>query len=113
MNGDGFDDLLVNSGGRWHLIANQAGKFREAPLSFLPKAWPSSEPSASGAEELTRIIASLTPAWLGDAGRLDLLALQPNGQVAVFEKHGPPSHWMEVKLNGFKSNMQGIGTIVE
>ena len=113
VNGDGFDDLLVNSGGRWHLIANQAGKFREAPLSFLPKAWPSSEPGASGAEELTRIIASLTPAWLGDAGRLDLLALQPNGQVAVFEKQGPPSHWMEVKLNGFKSNMQGIGTIVE
>ncbi len=100
LNGDGFEDLVaVDENGQWHFIANRAGRFREAALGL---------PSRKGEP-----FASVTPAWLSSPEKLDLVAIRRNGQLAAFEKQGPPPRWLEVKLNGFKSNTQGIGTIVE
>ena len=36
-----------------------------------------------------------------------------SGQLQAFEKQGPPAHWVEVKMNGYKSNNRGIGSVVE
>ena len=36
-----------------------------------------------------------------------------SGQLRAFEKEGPPAHWVEVKMNGYKSNSRGIGSVVE
>ena len=36
-----------------------------------------------------------------------------SGQLRAFEKEGPPAHWVEVKMNGYKSNSGGIGSVVE
>jgi hypothetical protein len=33
--------------------------------------------------------------------------------LRAFEKEGPPAHWVEVKMNGYKSNSGGIGSVVE
>ncbi len=99
FDGDGFDDLLAaDSMGHWHPLLNRSGKFGETKLEI-----------PSGLKPLTTV----TAASLSSAGRLNLVATQTSGQVAVFERTGPPSRWLEVKLSGFKSNTQGIGAIVE
>jgi hypothetical protein len=115
VNGDSFDDLLVNSQGTWRLITNNAGAFQDVPLQISGEAGNSPTSASAGRESsaLDRVLASLTPAWLGAPGNLDLVGTTPNGQVAVFAKDGPPAHWVEVKLNGFKSNILGVGAIVE
>jgi hypothetical protein len=98
VNEDGFDDLLgVDASGKWHLIANHAGKFSEQTL------------------ELTagKTFSQVVPAWLVNPGQLDLVGVQTSGNVVVWERQGPPAHWVEVKFDGFKSNKQGTGNIVE
>ncbi len=100
VDGDSFDDLLVaDSDGGWHGLANRAGKFEEVALTL-----PSSK---------TEALAALSPTWLGAAGKLNLVGVSRGGRLAAFEKDGPPSRWLEVKMNGFKSNTRGIGSIVE
>jgi hypothetical protein len=115
VNADSFDDLLINADGTWRVIANHAGTFQDVPLELsghLGK-WLASGSSDHGAGRLHRSLASLTPAWFSNPGRMDLAGTVPNGQVVVFEKDGPPAHWVEVRFDGFKSNKQGIGNIVE
>jgi tetratricopeptide (TPR) repeat protein len=100
LNGDSFEDILVvDAAGKWHLMANRAGRFHEAPFT-LPGAQAES-------------LATLVPAWLSRPGRQNLVAANRSGQLAAFEKEGPPERWLEVVMNGFKSNTQGIGSIIE
>jgi tetratricopeptide (TPR) repeat protein len=102
-DGDGFADLLAqDASGKWHFLSNHTGHFREGTLT-LP-AMTSEEPG---------LWTQVLPAWLSDPGKLDLIASARNGNLAAFEKEGPPAHWVQVKLKGYKSNMEGIGTIVE
>jgi Tfp pilus assembly protein PilF len=138
LKGDSFPDLLaLDAGGKCHFLANTLGRFREGTLT-LPapygisgpapegKAGTSSTGPASGLPERKSrgeqsragqggpaALASLVPTWLGSPGKLNLVGITRNGQLVAYEKAGPPARWMEVKLNGFKSNMQGIGSIVE
>src|SRR5208337_1800073 len=99
-NGDSFADLLaLDASGKWRLLVNHSGKFREGSISIPASA-------ATG-------VATLSPTWLSDPGKLDLVGLNPNGQLLAFEKEGPPHHWLEVKLMGYKSNNEGIGSVVE
>ncbi|HEV2491526.1 MAG TPA: FG-GAP-like repeat-containing protein [Terriglobia bacterium] len=99
LDGDGFDDLVnVDASGKLHFIQNRGGHFAEHALHFA-----SSEPA----------LAYLAPAWLSNPGRLDLLAFNRQGGFGVFEKQGQAPHWLEFKLDGYKSNKQGIGTVVE
>ena len=99
-NGDSFADLLaLDASGKWRLIVNHLGKFREGSIS-IPA------PAATG-------VAALSPTWLSDPGKLDLVGLSLNGQLMAFEKEGPTPRWLEVKLTGYKSNTQGIGSVVE
>jgi len=114
FDGDGFDDLLVNAHGIWRLIANRGGRFEEVPLKLSPDNWPSSyNLQHAGPDGLSQVLASLTPAVLGREGKLDLLGTLGGGRLVVFERSGPPPHWLEVKLDGYKSNKQGAGTIIE
>jgi TolA-binding protein len=100
LNGDSFDDLLgVDASGKWHWIANRAGRFQEAALSLpLPKSEP---------------ITALAATWLSTPGKLNLVAVLRRGQLAAFEKEGPSARWLEVKMNGYKSNALGVGSVVE
>jgi len=99
-NGDSFADLLTrDAGGKWRLIVNQSGKFREGSISI-----PASP--ATG-------VATLSPTWLSNPGKLDLVGLTATGQLLAYEKEGPSPHWLEVKLIGYKSNNEGIGSLVE
>ncbi|MBI1738053.1 MAG: VCBS repeat-containing protein [Acidobacteria bacterium] len=94
VNGDGFDDLLaVDSSGKWHLLANRAGHFEEAKLEL-----------AISAEDGVSLLAA---AWLEKPGKLNLVGVTQSGRLIAFEKVGPPSRWVEVKLSGAKSNTQG------
>jgi Tfp pilus assembly protein PilF len=100
LNGDSFDDLVgVDASGKWHWIANRAGRFQEAALSL---------PSPKGAP-----IAALAATWLSTPGKLNLVAALHHGQLAAFEKEGPAARWLEVKMNGYKSNLLGVGSMVE
>jgi tetratricopeptide (TPR) repeat protein len=100
LNGDSFPDLLATDAhGRLHFLVNWGGRFREGLIAL-----PVRDPAA---------LASLIPTWLENPGKLDLLAMTRSGQLRGFEKEGPPAHWMEVKMDGFKSNSQGIGSVVE
>ena len=98
VNANSFDDLVaVDASGKWHLIANHAGKFSEQSL------------------ELTagKTLSQLVPTWLVNPGKLDLVGVETSGNVVAFERQGPTARWVEVKFDGFKSNKQGIGNIVE
>ncbi|HKS95760.1 MAG TPA: hypothetical protein VJV74_06440, partial [Terriglobia bacterium] len=99
LDGDGFDDLLVlDANGKPHFIQNRGGHFAEHALRFAAP-----EPA----------LAYLDPAWLSNPGKLDLLSFTRQGNFGVFEKQGQAPHWLEFKLDGYKSNKQGIGTLVE
>ena len=106
VNGSGFADLLaVDSESKWHLIANRGGQFEDVPVDI--QGGGSKDSAAEG-------LVSLGPAWLHSPGKLDLLMMaRQSGKFTAFEKEGPPARWLEVKLTGRKSNMQGVGTIVE
>lgn len=100
VEGDGYLDLLnLDAKGKLRLVRNRAGRFEEAPLD-LP---------VSGGDP----VGFITPAWLGDPGKLDLLAFTRDDKFAAFEKQGPAAHWAEVTLDGYKSNKLGVGVIVE
>jgi Tfp pilus assembly protein PilF len=102
--GDSFDDLLVkDTGGRWHALRNHLGHFREAPIV---------EQQPHAFRDLGTL-ASVVPTWLGSPGSLDLMGVRPDGQLAAFARQGLTAHWIEVRLQGYKSNLQGIGDIVE
>jgi Tfp pilus assembly protein PilF len=100
VDGDTYDDLLVaEEGGAWKLVRNQRGRFSEGTLAL---------PAAAKAP-----LASLAPTWLVSPGKLNLVGLTRTAQLAAFEKDGPASRWLEVKMSGFKSNTMGIGSVVE
>jgi Tfp pilus assembly protein PilF len=100
VDGDTFDDLLIVDGsGKWHLVTGRAGRFREAALKLTVTAGNS--------------LAALAPTWLSTPGKLNLIGLTDDARLAAFEKDGPPSRWLEVKMSGFKSNTLGIGSVVE
>ncbi len=100
VDGDTFDDLLsVDAGGKWHLITGRGGRFRETAL-VLPAA--ESQPLSDAAAT-----------WLGAPGELNLVGVNSAAKLAAFAKEGPAARWLEVKMSGFKSNTQGIGSIVE
>jgi len=100
VNGDGYADLLsADAAGTIHCLMNSPGRWRDSPIA-LP---------AGGPAPLIRLI----PAWLENPGQLSLLGVTREGRLRVFEKQGPPAHWVEVKMTGMKSNTQGIGSIVE
>ncbi|MBI1940403.1 MAG: VCBS repeat-containing protein, partial [Acidobacteria bacterium] len=100
VDGDSFDDLLnVDADGKWRLISNHAARFREVELNL---------PIAVGAT-----LAALVPTWLSTQGKLNLVGITGDARPAAFEKEGPAARWLEVKMSGFKSNTQGIGSIVE
>lgn len=106
VNMDGFTDLVaVDSTRKLHLLANHGGKFYEAPLDLPADTRANAAPGDP--------IAWLASAWLDAPGRLGLVALSRSGKLAAYEKSGSPARWLEVKLNGFKSNTQGVGTVVE
>lgn len=103
LDGDGFADLLAaDAAGKWHFISNRAGKFQEIPIEI-----PSPPPGEGDP------LVQVEPTWLTGPGKLDLIALTRGGKFAAFEKAGPPAHWVEVKLKGFKSNTLGIGVVIE
>jgi tetratricopeptide (TPR) repeat protein len=100
LNGDSFPDLLVaDAQSKLHFLVNHEGRFREGSIAL-----PLGDAAA---------IASLASTGIGNPGQLDLLAMTPSGQLRAFEKEGPPAHWVEVKMNGYKSNNRGIGSVVE
>ncbi|HEX5482029.1 MAG TPA: FG-GAP-like repeat-containing protein [Terriglobia bacterium] len=110
LDGDSFDDLLVmDSEGSWQVVLNHAGRFQAAPVKFSS--------AEVGDRKMTgpkaRIKSPLQPLWLTDPGKLDLVSMLPDGQLAVFERQGRSPRWINVKLQGYKSNKQGIGDIVE
>jgi Tfp pilus assembly protein PilF len=99
-NGDSFADLLARDAeGKWRLLVNHFGKFREGSISIPP--------STAGA------LGTLSPTWLSNPAKLDLVGLAANGQLLAYEKEGPTPHWLEVKMIGYKSNSEGIGSLVE
>ncbi|MGH9345325.1 MAG: FG-GAP repeat domain-containing protein, partial [Terriglobia bacterium] len=113
LNGDGFDDLLVKDrDGIWHALLNHLGHFEEAPLK-MPGLYMG---GIAGGVPLPYLGSEVTftPSWLSHPGVLDLITFHPYyGRVLVFRRQGPAPHWINVQLEGYKSNKQGLGDIIE
>ncbi len=100
LNGDSFPDLLVaDAHGKFHFLINQEGRFHEGSITI-----PVEDSTA---------VSSIASTGLENPGQFDLLAMTRNGQLHAFEKEGTAAHWVEVKMNGYKSNSGGIGSVVE
>jgi tetratricopeptide (TPR) repeat protein len=98
ITGNSYEDLLVaDSAGKLHLLANQLGHFHLETLHLNP------------GEDL----ASLGAAWIGKPGVLDLLGATRRGKLAAWARTGPPEHWLEISMDGSKSNKEGVGSEVE
>jgi tetratricopeptide (TPR) repeat protein len=98
INGNSFEDLLAaDSTGKLHLLANRLGHFHQETIHLSPS------------EQL----ASLGASWLGKQGVLDLIGSTRSGKLAAWAKTGPPEHWLEVRMEGSKSNKEGVGSTVE
>jgi tetratricopeptide (TPR) repeat protein len=101
LEGNGFDDLVAfDASGQVQAAVNRAGHFREAT-----KVGPAIH--FSGAPE------SLIATSLTNPGTLDLVTADSSGELRVFEREGPPARWSAVMLDGYKSNKQGVGSVVE
>ena len=99
INGNSFTDLLVaDSEGNLHLVANRLGRFHEETL-HLPVS--------------SVKLASLGATWIGKPGVLDLLGSTRSGKLAAWAKTGVPEHWLEISMDGSKSNKQGVGSEIE
>jgi tetratricopeptide (TPR) repeat protein len=114
LDGNGFDDLLVKDQDKhWQALLNYGGRFKEEPLKFSPFL----VGGAAGGAVLPPYFwweTSFTPAWLSGPGNLDLLTFDPFvGRPMVFQRQGLTPHWIEVKLVGYKSNLRGVGDVVE
>ncbi|MGH9453883.1 MAG: FG-GAP-like repeat-containing protein, partial [Terriglobia bacterium] len=100
LDGDSFDDILAaDSRGRWHWIRNRSGKFEEA-----------GEVAGLNSKEA---VSTLLPALIAGPGKLDFVGFTASDEMAVLEREASASHWVEVNLDGYKSNKQGVGDIVE
>jgi Flp pilus assembly protein TadD len=98
INGNSYEDLLVSDReGKFHLLANRLGRFSAEPLHL------------NASDKL----ASLAATWLGKPGILDLIGSTRGGKLTVWAKAGPPEHWLEVRMEGSKSNKQGVGSTIE
>ena len=98
ITGNSYADLLVaDSEGRLHLLANQLGHFHLETVHVGP------------AEELK----SLSAAWIGKPGVLDLVGATRSGKLEAWAKTGPPEHWLEISMDGSKSNKEGVGSTIE
>ena len=98
VDGDGFDDLLfAGADGQWHLLANRGGSFREEPVQVPAGVAP----------------IHAAAAWLNRPRDLDLIQTDAEGALAVWRRQPPESGWIEVALQGAKSNAQGVGAVVE
>jgi len=100
LDGDGFDDLIAfDDTGHLHAVLNRGGQL--GPVAEVKLAGPSQTASAPGA---------LATASLTTPSKLDLIAADA-GALRVLE--GPPAHWSSVTLDGYKSNKEGVGSVVE
>ncbi|MGA8183700.1 MAG: FG-GAP-like repeat-containing protein [Terriglobia bacterium] len=98
ITGNSYEDLLVaDSAGKLHLLANRLGRFHEETLHLGP----------------TGKLASLGAAWIGKPGVLDLVGATRGGKLAAWARTGPPEHWLEISMEGSKSNKQGVGSEIE
>ena len=100
LNGDSFADLLVaDAHGKLHFVINQQGRFREGTIA-IPL-------------EDAAVVSSLATTGIENPSQINILATTRSGEVRAFAKEGPAAHWLEVKMNGYKSNSGGIGSVVE
>jgi tetratricopeptide (TPR) repeat protein len=98
VNGNSFEDLLVaDADGKLHLLANRLGHFHLETVHL----------------KSTEDLRSLGAAWIGKPGVLDLLGATRSGNLAAWAKTGPPEHWLEISMDGSKSNKEGVGSEVE
>ena len=101
LNADGSDDLvLVDSKGARILVNDSGRGFRPAAHDL-----PNSGPRA--------LAATLGAAPLRDWGHVNLLALDREGTLRVYETRGRPGRWLQIGLSGSKSNLAGVGAVVE
>jgi tetratricopeptide (TPR) repeat protein len=99
-NGNSFEDLLVaDAAGKLHLLANRQGRFREETLRL---------PAGASTN-----LASLGATWIGKPGILDLIGTTRSGKLAAWARTGSPEHWLEIRMEGSKSNKAGVGSEIE
>ena len=101
LDGNGFDDLIsFDDSGHLHAALNQGGQFRQAvDVKYVAPSQVASAP------------ATVAVASLADPSKLDLVMAANDDSFRVLE--GPPARWSAVMLDGYKSNKQGVGSVVE
>lgn len=100
LDGTSYVDLLVaDSAGKLHLLANRLGRFHEEAIHL---------PIIDSAK-----LASLAATWIGKPGVLDLVGTTRSGTLAAWAKAGLPEHWLEISMEGSKSNKEGVGSEIE
>lgn len=115
LDGNGFDDLLVkDEHGEWLALLNREGKgFKEVPLKWSPRGPMPGFPASGSTAQKGKSEGILKPAWLLQPGDLDLLSYNPDAGPKFFQRQGTQPRWINVQLEGYKSNKQGIGDIIE
>ncbi len=98
LNGDGLPDIAAAGAGeqRLEFWLNLAGR------RFQPQAGPA----------LPGPIASLRAAYLHD-GAFSLLVSTRDGAGWKLDRTAPRAHWLRLKLEGVRSNKEGVGAVVE
>ena len=101
LDADGDDDLLLVHPKKIQILLNDLGTgFRPAEDNF-PNTFKRSSPAALAVGPLR--------GW----GQVNLLTLDRKGRLHAFERKGPPARWLQIGLEGSKSNKQGVGSSVE
>jgi len=114
---DGWPDIFVANGhldGDIERIQKRIA-YRQAPLMFRNLGngkFENVSASLGAAFSTPRVARGAAYADFDNDGDLDLLMTTNGGPAALFRNDGGANHSLRVKLQGVKSNRDGIGTIV-
>jgi hypothetical protein len=110
---DGYSDLFAANGHIEEEIGRVQPKiqYAELPLLFHNQGHGKFEPVAAFAKPM--VARGAAYADFDRDGDLDILVSQNNGPAALYRNDGGNrNHWLQLRLQGAKSNRDGIGAVV-
>jgi hypothetical protein len=110
LDNDGRDDIFVTHGGLIHMVPQEHSVFRnlgEMKFEDVSRA-------AGPFFDVKSVGRGAAFADYDNDGKIDIFVLNLGSPAFLLHNTSPePNHWISVKLNGHKSNRDGIGAHVE
>ena len=101
VNFDGSSDLIITDSDGTRILINDSGRgFYSSPHYFQNS-------------NATSLISILSAAPFRNWSQVNLITLNKEGKVQIYEADGQSGRWLHIELTGSKSNLLGVGATIE